>query len=225
MRTLISLSLLLTSCGAPEPETKTESVPLISTATPIPAETDVKIRYRQDGDKTSRILSDGSELEPCDLSHAGERVYIESESRYLQCTDDTWTEVTPAAYSAPAPTPTPIPSPTPTLKPSSKNQWEDPITYQSWIIATTAAEYPLALKACSGDFHLPTRDDVLVAALHGIAGVSLEFGGQSEVWTSDLDLDTPSERAWTVQLEPALELSAPMSEAHGVLCLKSVNLQ
>lgn len=122
----------------------------------------------------AQLVATQAEAPACDAAGEGRLIYVKDESVFKACASGAWEAIDlkgpkgdkgdPGDAGAKGKDGSDGDNGTDGLG----TLWVDPITGYRWIAATSGT-FATALLACDGDYALPTENELLDAALHGMA--------------------------------------------------------
>jgi hypothetical protein len=168
------IALYVTGCGAQE-AAQTASAPSTAPATvqtqpepPLPAER-----------PTALAAADKAGLPPCDAAHEGELAYVKAEKAFYGCASS-WEVIDIKGENGKdgadghdgkdglAGTPGKDGVDGKDGQPVAGNIWLDQINGHLWTTSTEEVELHVAQGACTGKWHMPTEDELVIAFARGL---------------------------------------------------------
>jgi len=218
MKTLfLTLMALVLACGQQSSNDEKESKENFDSGGGIdrePEEKEIVTEYKKSGDKHAIALATTKELPECDLGNENQLAYIKDDDKFLTCYDGVWTEIDIEGAEGPKGDKG-DPGEAIVL---SQNQWVDPITKRVWLIGANVT-YSQALASCTGDYAIPTYDELHVAVLHGLGVASAAIDGSDNGWTNETMPANPS-AVRVITFNPLNDGYFQLTESHGVMCIK-----
>lgn len=104
-------------------------------------------------------------------------------------------------------------------EPLAYNEWKDPITQKIWLIGNTA-NYAAAKLTCSGDYRLPSSDEGMIAALHGIRIIAQQMNAPANFWTNIEDDGFSAQMIYLNGHNPTIGHSVMTLDTISVFCIK-----
>lgn len=149
----------------------------------------------------------------CDATSKGLGGYVAPVNSFVKCNGESWHEVTPGdtnfSYLA--------------RSPIRYFEWEDSIARKRWSIPLEGEILAdgLESKACTNGWKLPSREELMAAAMNGLLEGIKSHGGRffAKAWTADFEMIDGVSQRIAINLTSNVEAAAPLQKSAGVYCI------
>ncbi len=192
------LILLLVACGTEEKKDSASEQ----------SKDDKNSTYMQ-----SMAIASKSNLLDCTAKVENQLVYVKDEAQFYVCEDKEWEAIEIGSKISSK-------SAQDDNETLSANQWKDPQTSKIWLIGSKGL-FQTAQDNCSGKYRLPTAEEGLIGASHGLREVAKKISADlGDFWTGDYSGPNRYKKISVNSAGSAIIDSSDVGAAWAIFCIK-----